>query len=85
MKAFGKTIVLSQVREEIRNKVGLIVTDPNDREIRFKLGDVFSVGDLVKEIKPGDKIYFDKTSSSEIRLGGEKYLIISENDVRVIL
>jgi chaperonin GroES len=85
MKAFGKTIVLSQIKEEVKNKIGLIITDPNDREIRYKLAEVFSVGELVKDIKEGDKLYFDKTSSSEIRIEGEKYLIISENDVRVIL
>jgi chaperonin GroES len=85
MKAHGRTIVLKPIKEEVKNKIGLVVTEANDREIRFKLGEVFESGDLVKDIKKGDKLYYDKLNSSEIRIEGEKYLIIQENDVRVIL
>jgi chaperonin GroES len=85
MKAHGRTVVLKPIKEEVKNKIGLVITEANDREIRFKLGEVFESGDLVKDIKKGDKLYYDKLNSSEIRIEGEKYLIISENDVRVIL
>lgn len=85
MKAFGRTIIISPIKEEVKNKVGLVITEANDREIRYKLGEVFLTGSDVKEIKSGDKLYYDKTHSSELRLGGNKYLIISENDVRVVL
>ena len=85
MKAFGRTIVISLVKEEVKNKVGLVITEANDREIRYKLGEVVLTGDLVKDINPGDKLYFDKTNASELRLEGNKYLIINENDIRVVL
>ena len=85
MKAFGRTIVISPIKEEVKNKVGLVITEANDREIRYKLAEVFLTGDLVKDINPGDKLYFDKTNASELRLEGNKYLIISESDVRVVL
>lgn len=85
MRAYGKTIVISPIKEEVKNKIGIIVTNVNDREIRYKLAEVYSTGDFVKEIKKGDKLYYDSMASSEIRIEGDKYLIISENDVRVIL
>ena len=84
-KAFGRTIVISPIKEEVKNKVGLVITEANDREIRYKLADVFLTGDLVKGIEYGDKIYYDKTNASEIRIEGNKYLIISENDIRIVL
>lgn len=84
-KAFGRTIVISPIKEEVKNKVGLVITEANDREIRYKLADVFLTGDLVKGIDKGDKIYYDKTNASEIRIDGNKYLIISENDIRIVL
>ena len=84
-KAFGRTIVISPIKEEIKNKVGLVITEANDREIRYKLADVFLTGDLVNGINIGDKIYYDKTNASEIRIEGNKYLVISENDIRVVL
>jgi len=85
MKAFGRTIIISPIKEEVKNKVGLVITEANDREIRYKLAEVFLTGGDVKEIKSGDKLYYDKTNASELRLDGNKYLIISENDVRVVL
>jgi len=85
MRAYGKTIIILPIKEEVKNKIGLIVTDVNNREIRYKLGEVVSTGDYVKEINSGDKIYYDSIAASEVRLEGDKYLIINENDVRVVL
>lgn len=85
MRAFGRTLVISEIKEEVKNKLGLIVTEANDRDIRYKLGEVFLVGDDVKDINPGDKLYFDKVSASELRLNGTKYQIININDVRVVI
>lgn len=85
MKAFGKTILVKPIKEEVKNKAGIIITDVNDREIRYKLGSVHSIGDSVKGVKEGDSLYYDKMSASEIRVEGEKLLVIQETDVRVIL
>jgi co-chaperonin GroES (HSP10) len=84
-KAFRRTIVISPIKEEVKNKVGLVITEANDREIRYKLADVFLTGDLVNGINIGDKIYYDRTNASEIRIEGNKYLVISENDIRIVL
>lgn len=85
MKAIGKTIVIKPIKEEVKNKIGLIITEANDRDIRYKLGEVLFIGDLVSGIASGDKIYYDKINGSEIRVEGDKYLIINENDVRIVL
>lgn len=85
MRAFGRTLIISSVKEEVKNRIGLVVTEANDRDLRYKLGEVYCCGDLVKDINPGDRIYYDKMNASELRLEGDKYLIISEGDVRVIL
>lgn len=85
MKAIGKTIIIKAIKEEVKNKIGLIVTEANDRDIRYKLGEVCFTGDLVNGMESGDKIYYDKINASEIRIEGNKYLIINENDVRVVL
>lgn len=85
MRAFGKTIVISEIKEEVKNKLGLIITEANDRDIRYKLGVVKMVGEDVTSLKEGDKLYFDKVNASELRLEGQKYLIINLSDVRVVL
>lgn len=85
MRAFGKTLVISEVKEEVKNKLGLIITEANDRDIRYKLGEVFMAGELVEDIKSGDRLYYDKVNASELRLDGKKYQIINLSDVRVVL
>jgi co-chaperonin GroES (HSP10) len=85
MRAFGKTIVISEIKEEVKNKLGLIITEANDRDIRYKLGVVKMVGEDVTSLKEGDKLYFDKINASELRLEGSKYLIINLSDVRVVI
>lgn len=85
MRAFGRTLVISEIKEEVKNKLGLIITEANDRDIRYKLGEVFMAGEDVEGIKSGDKIYYDKVNASELRLDGKKYLIINLSDVRVVL
>ncbi len=85
MRAFGRTLVISEIKEEVKNKLGLIITEANDRDIRYKLGEVFMAGEDVEGIKSGDKLYYDKVNTSELRLDGKKYLIINLSDVRVVL
>jgi co-chaperonin GroES (HSP10) len=85
MRAFGRTLVISEIKEEVKNKLGLIITEANDRDIRYKLGEVFMAGEDVEGIKSGDKLYYDKINASELRLDGKKYLIINLSDVRVVL
>ena len=85
MKAHGRTIVLKPIKEEVKNKIGLVVTEANDRDIRYKLGEVFMSGEDVKDIKAGDRLYYDKVNASELRLDGNKYQIINLSDVRVVL
>lgn len=85
MRAFGRTLVISEVKEEVKNKLGLIITEANDRDIRYKLGEVFMAGELVEDIKSGDRLYYDKVNASELRLDGKKYQIINLSDVRVVL
>lgn len=85
MRAFGNTLVILEIKEEVKNKLGLIITEANDRDIRYKLGEVFMVGEDVVKISPGDKLYYDKVNASELRLDGVKYLIINLSDVRVVI
>jgi|DEB19_MinimDraft_2_1074335.scaffolds.fasta_scaffold00824_5 co-chaperonin GroES (HSP10) len=85
MRAFGNTLVILEIKEEVKNKLGLIITEANDRDIRYKLGEVFMVGEDVVKIAPGDKLYYDKVNASELRLDGVKYLIINLSDVRVVI
>jgi co-chaperonin GroES (HSP10) len=49
------------------------------------IGEVVTVGDDVKEVYPGQFVYFDKIAGSELRLKGEKFKAIRERDVVVTM
>jgi co-chaperonin GroES (HSP10) len=44
-----------------------------------------SVGDQVKAVEVGDRVYFDKIAGSRIRLNGKKYIAIRQSDVVVTI
>ena len=61
--------------------------DPHksDLNIRYVVGEVVTTGDLVKEVKEGSFVYFDKVAGSELRIKGNRYKAIRERDVVVFL
>jgi chaperonin GroES len=85
MKALGKTILLSKVQQEVKNKAGLVITEFSDKSIRYKTGKVELKSDKVDSVQVGDVVYYDDIAGSEIRVGETKYIVISEDDVKVVL
>lgn len=85
MKAVGNFIIIKDEEVIQKNELGLIMTEKSDLNIRYIIGEVITVGDDVKEVKPGDFVYFDKISGSELRIKGEKYKAIREQDVVVTM
>lgn len=85
MKAVGKFIIVKDEEVVQKNDLGLIITEKSDLNIRYIIGEVITVGDEVKEVKPGEFVYFDKISGSELRVKGQKFKAIREQDVVVTM
>ncbi len=85
MKAIGNFVVLSKLEEEVKNKNGLIMTEAADAKIRYKLAEVVSVGDLIKDLEPGEKVYYDVAGASDIRVEGKKYSVVTDRGIVVKL
>lgn len=62
---------------------GLI--DPEQYEDKPEFGEVIKTGFEVKYVKVGDIIRYGKYSTENIRINGEDYYIISEEDCSCIL
>ncbi len=85
-------IVKPESREEV-TKSGIILPETADKE-RPERGEVVAIGDgrilengQKKEltVKKGDKVVFKKYSPDEVKIDGEEYLIMSENDIIAII
>lgn len=85
MKAVGSFIIIRDEEVIQKNELGLIMTEKSDNNIRYIIGEVITVGDDVKEVTPGQFVYFDKISGSELRIKGDKLKAIRERDVVVTL
>ena len=85
MKAIGSFVVIKKQPEEVKNKAGLIITEYVDKDIRYKLAEVISVGESVKGLQQGDKIYYDSAAGSDIRIDGEKFTVVPDRQIVVVL
>ena len=85
-------IVVKRIEERETTRRGIIIPDsaqekPQEGEViavgrgkRLEDGEVVSV-----DLKAGDRILFGKYSSNEIKLDGEEYLIMREDEVLGVL
>jgi co-chaperonin GroES (HSP10) len=85
MKAIGTNVVVRKIIEEVKSKSGLILSEISEKDIRYKLAEVVSVGEDVKDLSDGDRIYYDSAAGSEIRIDGEKLTVVNERNIVVRL
>ncbi len=81
-------ILVKRVEEETTTKGGIII--PDSAKEKPAEGKVMAVGNgktgddgkrIPLEIKEGDLILFGKYSGTEVKIEGEEYLIMREDDV----
>jgi len=81
-------ILVQRVEEETKTKGGIII--PDTAKEKPAEGKVKAVGNgkvgedgkrVALEIKVGDRILFGKYSGTEVKIDGEEYLIMREDDV----
>jgi len=85
--------VLIRRVEETETRVGSIVI-PDSAKEKPQQGEVIAVGNgkvldngsrLAPDVKAGDKILFGKYSGSDIKIEGQEYLIVREDEILGIL
>ena len=85
-------ILVQRVEEETTTKGGIII--PDTAKEKPAEGKVTAVGNgkvgddgkrIALEVKKGDRILFGKYSGTEVKIGGEEYLIMREEDVLGII
>jgi chaperonin GroES len=81
-------ILVQRVEEETTTKGGIII--PDTAKEKPAEGKVIAVGNgklgedgkrIALEIKSGDRILFGKYSGTEVKIEGEEFLIMREDDV----
>jgi len=85
-------ILLKRIEEKESVKGGIIIPDTAKEKpqeavvVSIGNGKILENGTKLKlEVKEGDHVLFGKYSGSEIKVDGEEYLIVREDDVLGIL
>ncbi|QWF71058.1 co-chaperone GroES [Methylomonas paludis] len=85
-------VVVKRVEEETKTAGGIVL--PGSAAEKPSEGIVLAVGAgkpldngqvRALEVKVGDKVLFGKYSGSEVKVGGEQYIIMREEDILGIL
>ena len=81
-------VIVQRIEEETKTKGGIII--PDTAKEKPQEGKVIAVGTgkvlengtkLALDVKVGDKILFGKYSGSEIKVEGEEFLMMREDDI----
>ncbi len=85
-------IIVRRIEENEQMRGGLYI--PETAKEKPQEGEVIAVGNgkllengvrATMEVKEGDKVLFGKYAGSEVKLDGEEYLILREDDVLGII
>jgi chaperonin GroES len=81
-------VIVQRIEEEAKTKGGIII--PDTAKEKPQEGKVIAVGagkilengtKVILDVKVGDKILFGKYSGTEIKIEGEEYLMMREEDI----
>ena len=87
----GDRVVLKQVEAEETTKSGLILTTsaqekPQEAEvIAVGPGGMVDGKEVTMQVKPGDKVIYSKYAGNEVKLEGEDYIIVRQNDILAVV
>ncbi len=85
-------ILVQRLEEEEKTKGGIIIPDTaKEKPIEGKVvavgnGKIMENGEVKPlDVKVGDKVLYGKYAGTEVKIGGEEYLIMREDDVLGII
>jgi chaperonin GroES len=92
VKPLQDRVLVKRVEEETKTKGGIII--PDSAKEKPQQGKVIAAGNgkskddgkrVPLDVKAGDLILFGKYSGQEIKLDGEEYLIMREDEVLAVI
>lgn len=85
IQPLGENVLVKAVKAEKKTKAGLYLPE-SANEDRPQEGKVIAIGESEKiKVKKDRKVIFAKYSGTEIKMDGEEYLIIKNEDILAIV
>jgi chaperonin GroES len=92
LKPLHDRVVIKRLEEETKTASGIII--PDSAKKKPAQGEVIAAGDgkilesgdkLPMNVKPGDKVLFSTYAGTEVKIEGEEYLIMREEEILGII
>ncbi|KYH29320.1 MULTISPECIES: co-chaperone GroES [Clostridium] len=91
IKPLGDRVVIKRLEAEETTKSGIVL--PGSAKERPQEAEVVAVGpgglvdgkEVKMEVKVGDKVLFSKYAGTEVKIDGEEYTILRQNDILAIV
>ena len=87
----GDRVVLQQLEAEETTKSGIVL--PGQAQEKPQQAEVIAVGpggvvdgkEVKMEVEAGNKVIYSKYAGTEVKLDGEEYIIVKQNDILAIV
>lgn len=87
IRPLGDRVVIKRLEAEATTKSGIVL--PGAAKEKPEIAEVIAVGpggyvdgkEIKMELKVNDKVFFSKYSGNEVKLDGEEYLIVKQDDI----
>lgn len=79
LQPLGDYVVATGEEAETKTKSGIYL--PEKAAEKPKTAKVVAVGPAAKQVKVGDRIVYKSFSTTEVKVGGEEYILVKAEDV----
>jgi len=92
IKPIGERVVIKALPSEEKTASGIVL--PDTVKEKPQEGEVVAVGTgrlldngqrAAIEVKVGDKVIYSKYAGTEVKVGGEEYLIVRDSDILAVI
>ena len=77
-------VVLKQCEAEETTKSGIILTS-SAQVIAVGPGGIVDGEEVTMQVKEGQKVIYSKYAGTEVKLDGEEYIIVRQNDILAVV
>ncbi|NLY43511.1 MAG: co-chaperone GroES [Clostridiaceae bacterium] len=91
IKPLGARVLLKELETQETTKSGIVL--PSNVKEKPYIAEVIEVGpgevkdgkEIKMQVKKGERVLYSKYAGTEIKLDGQKYLIVKQNDILAII
>lgn len=91
LRPLNDRVVLKQLAAEEKTKSGIVL--PGQAQEKPQEAEVVAVGpggnvegkEIIMQVSVGDKVIYSKYAGTDVKLSGQEYVIVKQNDILAIV